>query len=78
MVTSILFIQQNGNSFEVNRRVIYSMRACGRGYGLEKFNFCMNLPKPMTRANYNIMSYTIRIACKETALGTMNEAAHNF
>ena len=45
---------------------------------IEKFNFGMNLPKPMTRANYNKMSHMIRDACKETAVETMNEAAHNL
>ena len=72
------YTKQNGNSFEVNKYVIYSMHACGQGYaGLDKFNFGMNLPKPMTCASYNKMLYTIRDVCKETAIET-NEAAHDF
>ena len=41
------------NSFDINTRAVYSMRACGQGYaGLEKFVSLMNLPKPMTSNNY--------------------------
>jgi len=42
------------NSFDVNKRIIYTMRACGQGYaGLEKFIGLINMPKPMTAKNYD-------------------------
>ena len=68
-----------GKSFEVNMRVVYSMRSCGQGFaGLEKFNFGMNMPKPMTRRNYDKLSCKIKNACKQTAFETMREAASNL
>ena len=52
------------------------MRSCGQGYAsLEKFNFSMNLPKPMKRKNYNTLSSLVKDACKETAFETMKETA---
>ena len=45
------------NGFEVNKRVVYSMRSGGQGYsGIQKFCPLMNMPKPMT-ANLLIKSY---------------------
>ena len=39
----------NDNSFCINVRTVYSMRACGHGYAdLEKLTTLMNLPTPMT------------------------------
>ena len=41
-------------TFDVNNKIIYSMRACGQGFsGLEKFTSLMNIPKSMTENNYN-------------------------
>ena len=43
----------NKNSFDVNTRIAYSMRACGQDYaGLEKFSSLMNFPMPMAANNY--------------------------
>ena len=68
--------KQVGKSFDINKRAIYSMRSCGQGYaGLEKFLFCMNMPKPMTRKNYTKLSDIVAAACQKTALETMLEAA---
>ena len=57
----LFYTSKNVNkTFEVNKRMVYSMRSCGQGYaGLEKFTFCMNLPKPMTKMNYIALSNVI-------------------
>ena len=41
--------KQGANSFDVNNRIVYAMRACGQGYsGIETFTTLMDMPKPMT------------------------------
>jgi len=38
-----------GKSYDVNRRIIYTMRSIGQGYSsLRKFTAFMNMPQPMT------------------------------
>ena len=38
------------------------MRACGQGFsGLEKFSSLMNIPKPMTKNNYNKLIITLNV-----------------
>jgi len=38
-----------GKSYDVNRRIIYTMRSIGQGYSsLRKFTALMNMPQPMT------------------------------
>jgi len=47
-------------SFEVNRRLIYSMRALGKGHsGPKKFCTLMNMPPPPTACAYSKNSKTI-------------------
>ena len=42
------------NTFDINIRAAYSMRAIGKGYSeLETFTSLMNLPKPVTANNYD-------------------------
>lgn len=42
------------NSFDVNTRITYTMRACGQGHsGIEKFTTLMDMPRPMTQNNYD-------------------------
>ena len=42
------------NSFDVNTRIIYAMRACGQGHAsIEKFSTLMDMPRPMTQNNYD-------------------------
>ena len=42
------------NTFDINTRAAYSMRAIGHGYsGLETFTSLMNLPKSVTANNYD-------------------------
>ena len=41
-------------SFDVNERLVYAMRALGQGYnGVKKFTSLMNMPTPMTANNYD-------------------------
>ena len=41
-------------SYDINYRIIYSMRTIGQGYSsLEKFTASMNMPRPMTQSNFN-------------------------
>ena len=61
--------------FEVNHRMVYAMRACGQGHrGIETFTSLMNMPKPMTRNNYDKMNIYIKTAAKKVAEDTMNDA----
>ena len=65
-----------GQTFDVNRRIIYSMRSIGQGYaGLEKFTTTMNLPSPVTKKNYNASVNVITKAVTEVAKKTMHDAA---
>ena len=42
------------NSYDVKKRIVYTMRATGQGYaGIEKFTMLMNMPKPITKNNYD-------------------------
>ena len=43
-----------GKAFDVNNRIVYTMRTLGHGYaGIQKFTNLMNMPKPMAEKNYN-------------------------
>ena len=70
-------------SYDVNKRVVYAMRACGQGHpGLETFTSLMNLPKPMTINNYDKIVSIIATKVKEVAVpGTVRycyEVETNF
>ena len=66
-------------AFDVNRRTIYSMRACGQGHaGLEKFCALMNIPRPMTQNSYDNIASTIISSVKLVAEETMAEAAQEI
>ena len=63
-------------SFEANLRMVYAMRSNGIAFsGLEKFCSVMNLPKPMTRCNYDKLSNLLRDAVKSVAETSMKNAA---
>ena len=52
--------RQAGKGYDINRRLIYSMRSLGQGYcGIKKFTAHMNLPPPMTQNNYDKVVKTI-------------------
>ena len=63
-------------SFDVNTRLIYSMRSIGQGYAsIEKFTTLMNMPKPMTQNSFNKSVKSILKATSTVAEETMKEAA---
>ena len=69
----------NDNSFDINVRTVYSMRACGQGYaGLEKLTALMNLPKPMTANNYDKIVNRLNVVAKEAANETMTDASEDL
>ena len=66
-------------SYDVNKRVVYAMRACGQGHaGLETFTSLTNLPKPMTINNYDKIVSIIATKVKEVAEETMQETCEEI
>ena len=66
-------------SFDVNVRAAYSMRSCGQGFvGLQRFTALMNLPKPVTKNNYDKIIKRIHKATKDVAEQTMEEACQEI
>ena len=64
------FIPLCGKAFDVNNRIVYTMRTLGHGYaGIQKFTN-LNMPKPMTEKNYN------RTAKKEKEGDVVQEVAN--
>ena len=62
--------------YEVNTRIVYALRICGLGHaGLEKFCMIMNIPKPMTVANFDAISNKVRDSVKFIADLSMKNAA---
>ena len=56
------------NSYDVKKRMVYSMRATGQGCaGIEKFLMLMNMPMPMTNNNYDkivgVIATNVRSMC---------------
>ena len=71
--------RSNDNSFDINTRAVYSMRACGQGYaGLENFLSLMNLPKPMTPNNYDKIVNRLITVTKDAADKTMQDACNEL
>lgn len=66
-------------SFEINKRICYSMRSCGLGYaGLKKFCYLMNLPAPLTKRNYNCTIKVIRDVVKQVAIDIMKDSVNDL
>ena len=66
-------------AYDINRRMIYTMRTCGQGYaGLEKFTALMDMPKPMTAKNYDKAVKAITKKVKSVAEETLQDAATDF
>ena len=65
------------SSFDVNKRMVYTMRSCGQGYaGIEKFTMLMHMPKPMTGKNYNKLVQKFVKVTEEVAKETMEDAVN--
>ena len=68
--------EKTKQSFDVNNRIVYTMRTMGHGHsGVEKFTSLMNMPKPMTRNNYDKLVTKIANITKTVAEYTMSDAA---
>ena len=64
---------------DINYRAVYAARIVGQGYaGLEKFCEMLNLPKPMTNNNFDLISNTFSVAAKEVAEKSMLDAANEL
>ena len=65
-----------GKSYDINRRTVYTMRACGQGYrGIENFCALMNMPRPMTNRCYDKIVTTVSNSAQLVAEETMEDAA---
>jgi len=63
-------------AFDINRRIIYTMRNLGQGYsGLQKFTTFMNMPTPMTVRNFSRSVKIIAKTVEKVAEKSMSEAA---
>ena len=68
--------KKQGKSFEVNRRLVYSMRSLGKGHsGAKKFCTLMNMPPPPVKCAYRKASRSIAKKIKGIAKKSMAEAA---
>ena len=71
--------QQTDKSFDVNKRIVYAMRACGQGYsGIKTITTLMDMPKPMTANNYDKLAKRYSTVSKEIAEETMSDAAEEI
>ena len=62
-----------GKGYEVNCRMVYSMRQCGVGFsGLSTY---MNMPPPMCKTSYNKINSILASAAKSVALNSTCDAA---
>ena len=68
--------KKQSKSFEVNRRLVYSMRSLGKGHsGAKKFCTMMNMPPPSTAKPFSKSSKTITKHIKMIAKKSMADAA---
>ena len=66
-------------SFDVNKRVVYTFRALGQGYsGITKFTSLMNMPTPMTHNNYDKVVANVCNVTKDVALEKMQDATNEI
>ena len=66
-------------SFDINKRTIYTMRACGQGYGgVSMFSSLMNMPGCMASTSYDKVIKKFHAASKFVAEETMQEAAQDL
>ena len=55
--------------FDINRRMIYAMRSCGLGYsGIKRFKSFMNMPRPMTRNNFDKITNLCKVGPQKRSL----------
>ena len=64
-------------AYEVNRRMVYSMRQVGVGHaGISKFATYMNMPQTLCKTSYNKVNYLLKNAAKTVAKKTMVDATN--
>ena len=64
---------------EINKRFVYAMRRCGKGYaGLKQLCTFMDLPPPMAKGSYTLTTKKVRNAVRPVAKTTMTEAAQDL
>ena len=65
-----------GKSFDINRRMIYTIRNLGQGYScIKKFTTFMNIPGPMTVKNFDHLMKFIAKKVEDVAEDSTNKAA---
>ena len=66
-------------SFDVNTRLVYTMRSLGQGYiGVKKFTSLMNMLNPMTAINYDKIISNVTKIVKVVAHETMQDACNDI
>ena len=66
----------DSKTFDVNNRIVYAMRNSGQGHSsLEQFSALMDMPKPMTKKNFQILNNKITRAVETIAEQTMLDAS---
>ena len=62
-----------GKGFDINKRTAYTIRVLSHGHvGIEKFTDLMNMPKPMTKNNYDKIIKQVTTVTKEIVEQTMS------
>jgi len=75
MVTKRTFKAIGVKGFDVNRRMVYAMRACGQGFaGIETFTTMMDMPKPMIQNNYDKVVIRFVVVAESVVNDTMTDA----
>ena len=68
--------KKQAKSFEVNRRLVYSMRSLGKGHsGAKKFRSLMNMPSPPTARAYSSSAKAIGKHIRSIAQKSMENVA---
>ena len=66
-------------TIEVNQRLVYAMRRCGKGYrGLKMFAALAGLLAPMSNSTYDKVMKNVHCAIKDVAKDIMKESANEL
>ena len=61
-------------TYDINNRIVYAMRSCGQGFsGIEKFTSLIDMPKLMTKDNYDKIVKKFVTVSEEVANETMDD-----
>ena len=68
--------RKNDRAFDINQRLVYSMRSCGQGFaGIQRFCMLMNMPRSMSKPSYRDHVLKFAESCENTANKCMDDAA---